>query len=401
MKAGWQEVQLGQLFEITSSKRVMQSDWRESGVPFFRAREIVRLASDGKVENELFISEDQFETFKNKFGAPEAGDIMVTGVGTLGRCYVVRPGDRFYFKDASVLWFRSRNAVNPRFIEYAFQTPIVIEQINAGVGATVGTFTISRAVQTCIPLPPLDEQKRIVAVLDEAFEGLSSARANAEANLADARELFGSTLSHMFIGNSDWPMGRIGDVGKVYDGPHATPRTVDSGPLFLGISSLVDGRIELEKTRHVTEEDFKTWTRRVLPQSGDVVFSYETRLGQVAIIPDGMQCCLGRRMGLIRLDRSRMLPDFFVLFYLSDYFQNYLRERTIKGATVDRLSIKDFPSFPFPLPTLEKQYEIVDRAERMRLQIDSLLWGLQEAVAEFDALRQSLLQKAFSGELTR
>src|SRR5690606_2470882 len=100
----------------------------------------------------------------------------------------------------------------------------------------------------------------------------------------------------------------------------------------------------------VTLEDFKTWTRRVKPQAGDIVFSYETRLGEAAMIPEDFECCLGRRMGLVRTDRTRLDPRFFLYTYLSPYFQDLIRSRTIHGATVDRIALKEFPSFQIPLP---------------------------------------------------
>lgn len=251
-----------------------------------------------------------------------------------------------------------------------------------------------------VPLPPLEEQKRIVAVLDQAFAALDRACALAEANLADAEELFPSVIAEIFSASESWRTCPISDVGAVFDGPHATPKTVDDGPLFLGISSLLDGRIALEKTRHVTEEDFIKWTRRVTPRAGDVVFSYETRLGQVGLIPEGMRCCLGRRMGLVRLNTSIVLPEYFVAYYLSPYFQNFLRDKTVLGATVDRISIKEFPSFPILIPSREKQAEIVSLIENVRKMHDAAVAMVSEKVRDLADLRQSLLQKAFAGELT-
>ncbi|MDZ4086948.1 MAG: restriction endonuclease subunit S [Tabrizicola sp.] len=400
MKAGWEVKPLGEVYDIGSSKRVLQSQWTRSGVPFYRAREVVKLAKFGAVDNELFISEDHFARLRKSHGVPTAGDLMVSAVGTLGACYVVQEHDQFYFKDASVLWFRPKSFVEAAFVKYAFEWSGLRHQVIASDGATVGTFTISRANGTSIPLPPLEEQQRIVAVLDEAFEGLTRARAHAEANLQSARELFDSTIGHIFSRASDWPCLKISEIGRVFDGPHATPKTVAEGPLFLGISSLVDGRIELAKTRHVTDEDFARWTKRVTPRGGDVVFSYETRLGQVGLIPDGMKCCLGRRMGLVRLNREVIDPEYFVLCYLSPEFQKFLREKTIKGATVDRLSIKDFPDFGFPTPTLEVQEVIIDQVRILRVQLDLLVERAEKKLQSLDALRQSLLQKAFAGELS-
>jgi type I restriction enzyme, S subunit len=157
---------------------------------------------------------------------------------------------------------------------------------------------------------------------------------------------------------NSWRKVAIGDVAQVFDGPHATPKTVSNGPIFLGIGALQNGRLNLTETRHVTPDDFKKWTRRVKPKTDDIVFSYETRLGQAAIIPEGLECCLGRRMGLVRIDRTKLDPRFFLYLYLSPPYQEFLRSRTIPGATVDRIALKEFPSFTIPLPSIAEQLAI-------------------------------------------
>jgi type I restriction enzyme, S subunit len=164
--------------------------------------------------------------------------------------------------------------------------------------------------------------------------------------------------SSCFVG--EWETLRLGDVCEgIFDGPHATPPTHDGGgPIFLGISSLCDGRLDLSTTRHVSEEDFRKWTRRVEPTEGDVVFSYETRLGEAAIIPPGLRCCLGRRMGLLRPDRSRVLPSFLLYAYLAPEFQEILRQHTVQGSTVDRILLTELPDFPIRVPSLDEQARI-------------------------------------------
>ncbi|SCK11687.1 restriction endonuclease subunit S [Vogesella sp. LIG4] len=178
----WQSLTLGDIFEISSSKRVLQSDWQSSGVPFYRAREIVRLARDGEIDNELFISEELFAEFQEKYGVPEAGDLMVSAVGTLGACYVVGPNDRFYYKDASVLRFKAKREICSRFFQHAFRTAELLDQVHAGSGSTVGTYTIERANSTRVRVPPLPEQRRIAAILDKA-DALRTKRREALAQL--------------------------------------------------------------------------------------------------------------------------------------------------------------------------------------------------------------------------
>ena len=152
----------------------------------------------------------------------------------------------------------------------------------------------------------------------------------------------------------------IGDIAKVFDGPHATPKKIESGPYFLSISSLENGKLDLSKSAHLSDEDFAKWTRRVTPEAGDILFSYETRLGEVAMMPSGITACLGRRMGLLRPDRKKILPEYLLYAYQSNAFQEIIRAKTIHGATVDRIALKELPSFPIQVPTLIEQQMIVD-----------------------------------------
>jgi type I restriction enzyme, S subunit len=158
----------------------------------------------------------------------------------------------------------------------------------------------------------------------------------------------------------EWRRTKIGDVAKVFDGPHATPPKTKSGPIFLGISTLNQGRIDLAEAEHLSEEDFLKWTRRVSPSAGDVVFSYETRLGEAAIIPTGLRCCLGRRMGLVRTSTEELDPRFFLYQYLSPSFQAFLRSRTVHGSTVDRIALVEFPNFLIDVPAIDEQQAIAE-----------------------------------------
>ena len=162
-------VTIESLFEVGSSKRVFQKDWKTQGVPFYRAREIVKLAENGHVDNELFITPEMYEEYSSKYGAPVAGDIMVTGVGTLGICYLVKPEDRFYYKDGNTLCFHNRGNVDSRFVLECYKMPFVINQIEENsAGTTVGTYTIERAKKTLLLYPPIDEQKEFVRIVEQS-----------------------------------------------------------------------------------------------------------------------------------------------------------------------------------------------------------------------------------------
>ena len=162
---GWMWVRFGNVVNIVSARRVHQSDWKKEGVPFYRAREIAKLASDGFVDNELFISPELYEEF-SKSGVPQSGDLMVSAVGTLGKTYIVKDKDKFYYKDASVICLENYGYILPEYLKYIMASEMMMRQIrsNSG-GTTVATLTMVRMAQYIFPLPPLAEQKRIVESL--------------------------------------------------------------------------------------------------------------------------------------------------------------------------------------------------------------------------------------------
>ena len=153
---------------------------------------------------------------------------------------------------------------------------------------------------------------------------------------------------------------KFGDLGELFDGPHATPTRTQAGPYFLNITSLIDGRLDLDQSDHVSEVDFAQWTRRVTPKAGDLLFSYETRLGDAALMPPDVEACLGRRMALLRPNPALVEPAFLLYFYLSPIFQALIATHTIHGATVNRIGLSTMPEWPVAIPSLFEQRAIAE-----------------------------------------
>jgi len=167
---GWCWCKLSDLFNIVSARRVHQSDWRTSGIPFYRTREIGWLAENRTdVKPELYIEESLYERFKQS-GYPSPGDIMMTAVGTVGKTYIVQPEDKFYYKDASVLCLENISKVNPKYICHVIASDFFKSMIaEEAMGTTVATITMVRANEYIVPLPPLSIQHRIVEKIEEVF----------------------------------------------------------------------------------------------------------------------------------------------------------------------------------------------------------------------------------------
>ncbi len=147
----------------------------------------------------------------------------------------------------------------------------------------------------------------------------------------------------------------------IYDGPHATPPDSIDGPIFLSIDNVTDeGRLDMSEVKHISERDFPKWTKRVIPQKDDIVFSYEATLHRYAILQDGFRGCLGRRMALVRPNQEKIFPRFLHYYFLSRKWRSVIEANIISGATVNRIPIKKFPYFKVSIPALQSQKNIAD-----------------------------------------
>lgn len=181
----------------------------------------------------------------------------------------------------------------------------------------------------------------------------------------------------------------------VYDGPHATPAPADKGPVFLGIRNLKPLGLDLAELRRISEDDWPRWTKRVVPREGDIVFSYEATLGYFALIPPGLRCCLGRRLALVRPFSKPANGHYLLHYFTSDPFQTYLQRHLSVGATVDRILLADFPSYPVLDPGNQLIHAFEEQASTMWQTLHARARD-SEVLAQF---RDTLLPKLLSGEL--
>jgi type I restriction enzyme S subunit len=164
----WKEYRLGDIADITSSKRIFYSDYVASGIPFYRSKEIIEKAKKENVSTELFISNERYNDIKNKFGVPYDGDILIAAVGErAGISYYVRNDGDFYFKDGNLIWFRNfKNNISSEFLVYYFNS-YVGQQIleSTMIGSAQKALTIIGLKGIEVNFPTLPEQYSIVSIL--------------------------------------------------------------------------------------------------------------------------------------------------------------------------------------------------------------------------------------------
>ena len=398
----WANVTLSELFDIGSSKRVLKSQWQSTGVPFYRGREITRLSEDGFVDNELFISEELYREFSNKSGVPTQGDIVITAIGTIGNSYIVRETDHFYFKDASVLWLKKASEVSSEFINYWLKSAQMKAQLDEGNGATVDTLTIRKLQALRLKLPTLAEQKRIVAILNKAFVGIDAAIANTEKNLANARELFEAELEKLVEGAvKDCGVVSLSEVAIfITDGDHMPPPKSDEGVPFITIRNIDKNtrNIDFSDTFSVSEEYFLSLKENKKPSIGDVLYTVTGSYGIPVLIGGNDRFCFQRHIGLIR-PRPEILSEWVEAVLLS----KYARKQADDGATgtaQKTVSLKVLRNLKIPNQQIADQRRLVDRANLLFWETKKLESIYSKKRANLSELKQSFLQRAFTGELT-
>lgn len=218
----WTNVKLANIIDITSSKRIFYSEYVESGVPFYRSKEIINLFNKNDIQTELFISEERFLEIKEKFGVPEEGDILLTSVGTLGIPYIVRKTDKFYFKDGNLTWFKKQkvnSSILSKYLFYWLISPVGKQSLDEiSIGSTQAALTITGLKSLEISLPPLPEQKAIADVLSALDDKIDLLQCQNETLEKMAETLF----RQWFIeeAKEDWEEVTVGDFGNVVCGKH-------------------------------------------------------------------------------------------------------------------------------------------------------------------------------------
>ena len=163
----WGKVKVGDCCEVTSSKRIFFSEYVDSGVPFYRSKEIIESSNGQAISEPLFISQEKYDEIKNHFGVPQSGDMLLTSVGTIGVPYIVRKKDYFYFKDGNLTWFRNfSDELDSKYLYFWVKSSEGQSVLNnTTIGSSQKALTIASLKGLEIPCPPAPVQKRIVEFL--------------------------------------------------------------------------------------------------------------------------------------------------------------------------------------------------------------------------------------------
>ena len=453
MREDWQTVTLGNVCSFENGDRGKNYPGRkafvEKGFPFVNAGHL----TDGSIDHDSmnFISQERFDLLGN--GKIKKGDLLFCLRGSLGK-YALIDYEYSGAIASSLVIVRPVNPLSGYYLSHYFGSELCSRMIGKYMnGAAQPNLSAKNLKEFKIPLPPLPEQERIVSILDKAFEGIDKAIAQTEQNLASARELFESYLNNAVTGQitKGWRQGRenMGSASEalelrlrrrrfeyegkgkykepkppiahpeislpahwvltspeqvsnnIVDCPHSTPKWAETGMVCLRTTNFRPGFLDLESVRFVSDKSYADRITRLEPMPGDILYSREGGiLGIACMIPENLKACLGQRMMLFRLDTTIVDPRFFTAVLNSPLILGIVKALT-GGAAAPHINIRDVRTFPIPLPPLSEQSVIAHMLGTQSDLINYLEALYIQKLNDLKELKQSLLQQAFAGELTK
>lgn len=388
--------QLGSLLDITSASRVHKDEWTESGVPFFRSSDVVSHYK-GLSNRKAYISRELFERLSEKKGSPKKGDLLVTGGGSIGIPFLVSTNDPLYFKDADLLWFRSKDRVNSAFLYAFLLTPTFKKYLTkiTHIG-TIAHYTVEQAKATPIKLPTIPEQKKIAAFLSVVDEKLAALEAQLKGWRTCKRgmmqDLFSQRLRFKANDGSnypDWEQKRLGKIAQFKKGKGISKADINAsgeqkciryGELYTTYREVIDTVVSSTDTPP---------TKPVLSQGNDILMPTSdvtpTGLATASALSES-GVILG---GDVLIIRSEKILNKWFAFWVAANTQKIMR--LVSGATVYHIYGSDMATIRLSLPTVPEQQKIADALSAIDAKIDALT-GRLEATREF---KRGLLQKMF------
>lgn len=403
----WEKAKIGDHCEITSSKRIFYSEYVDSGVPFYRSKEIIESSQGQPISESLYISTEKYNDIKSRFGVPIPGDMLLTSVGTIGIPYVVRPEDYFYFKDGNLTWFRNfDDSLLSKFLYYWIGSKEGYGVLNnTTIGSSQKALTIASLKQIECPLPPVEIQERVVDILS-AYDNLIENNQKQIKLLEEAaqrlyKEWFVDLRFPGYEGTpivdgvpEGWKKDRADSFFDITIGK--TPPRVekqwftsgDKGIPWLSISDMGNSEVyAFCASEGLTEEAVKKYNMKVVPK-GTIFVSFKLTVGRVAIANTNM--CTNEAIAHFYIKDN--LYRAYTYCYLQNFEYNTLGNTSSISKAVNSKIIK---AMPFVMPDSKTISHFSEIVTPMLSEINNK----QNTILKLQEARDRLLPKLMSGEI--
>lgn len=265
-------------------------------------------------------------------------------------------------------------------------------------GTSIPQLTVPMIKKYKLPVPPLAEQQQIVAMLDEAFAAIDTARANLARNIANAKELFQSKLNEIFSQKGEgWVEKKLGEVFDVRDGTHDSPKYHESGFPLITSKNLKDGEITFENVNFISEKDYNDINKRSKVDIGDVLFAMIGTIGNPVVITDEPEYAI-KNVALFKT--GNISTACYLKYYLDSPLIRKKMLSEAKGSTQRFVGLGYLRNFPILIPNVEERASIVSELDVLNEKNQQLIANYNLKLGSLDELKKSILQWAFAGEKT-
>jgi len=357
------------------------------------------------IEPEEFIHPDDYEAWMTR-GIPQKGDVLFTTEAPLANVALLDTDEKIALAQRIITLCPDRDVLTGEYLNYCIQSKGVQDRIlEKGSGATVTGIKSKLLKEILIPIPPLEEQKQIVEVLDQVFADIEQARAKTEQNLKNARELFESYLQQVFSQRGEgWVEKKIEDLTTLIT-KGSSPKwqginyVETPGILFVTSENVGVNKMIYKKTKFVEEAFNKKGPKSILAK-GDVLTNIVgASIGRTAIYDRDDIANINQAVCLMRCDSEFLFNEYLAYLLNSPYLIKVLHDNEIDNARAN-LSLGFFRKLGIPIPSVEEQKNLIGQIKAMHSKANNLEVIYQRKLDSLDELKKSILQKAFKGELT-
>lgn len=393
----WLKTTLGKVCDVRDGTHDSPK-YQESGYPLVTSKNL----KNGEItlDKIKYISESDF-TKINQRSAVHIGDVLFAMIGTIGNPVVIKHPPNFAIKNVAL--FKAREECDSQFLKYYLESPYVIEKMESEAKGTTQKFVgLGYLRQFPVTIPPIPEQKRIVAILDQAFADIEQARAKTEQNLRNARELFESYLQQIFSQHGEgWVEKGLKDVSLEFGRGKSKHRPRNDESLYGGDYPFIQTG-DVRNCEHLITNYSKTYNDKGLAQSklwpkGTICITIAANIAETGIL-DFEGCFPDSVIGVVV---NPAVTTVRYVEYLLQSFKTILKAKG-QGSAQDNINMGTFEKIIFPFPTsIEVQNDIVNSLNGIMNSVQQLERIYSDKLNTIDELKKSILQKAFSGELTK
>lgn len=324
----------------------------------------------------------------------KANTLLMSFKLTIGRCAITKR-DLFTNEAIAALPILDKN-LDLFFLKYYLENFDWAKLTEGDVKVKGKTLNKEKLKEVPITLPPLEEQKRIVKILDEKFAQLESLKTNAQTNLQNAKDLFQSQLAKAFS-NTTWEMQKLSEITEVKDGTHDSPSYYSEGIPFVTQKNITPSGFDLTNTKRISLQDHEKFYKRSNVEYGDIIIAMIGANRGMSCIVNTREVFSIKNVGLIK--KSEKTNQEYLAYYLkSEVAQKYVSDASNGGAQ-EFIGLTSLRKFPIPLPPLPEQKRIVKELDTLSEKTKALCAIYENQIADCEELKKSLLAKAFEGNL--